>query len=112
MTAHRWVGSVPWRIRCRRVRSSTRRSDLFVGQARNAGHDDGAGVVGGLQQPGQELHLVAADQRGGLLEADVGVEPVRQHLFVGLPPRRVVGLLGQQQHRVALVLLDDAVQGE
>src|SRR6266542_1897797 len=54
--------------------------------------DHRARVVVGLQQPGDELALVGADDRGRLLQVDVGAEPLRQHVAVLVPPAGVVGV--------------------
>jgi len=65
----------------------------------------------GLQQAGDELRLVDADQRRGLFHPDVGLEPVGQDVVVPVPPAGPVGLLGQAEQ---LLPFDrpDAVVGE
>ena len=67
-----WPGGGEELLR-RRIRSSTRRSTSRVSVRAELG--DRAGVVAGLQQAGEELQLVGADQRRRLLEAEVGLEP-------------------------------------
>ena len=37
--------------------------------------DNGAGILHGLHQPGNELDLVAADERRGRLQPQIGLEP-------------------------------------
>src|SRR5512146_1477117 len=73
---------------------------------------DGAGVVFRLQQAGHELHLVPADLDGGLLEADVLLEPGRQDGGVVLPPAARVGADGDAAQRLYLRLVGDAVMHE
>lgn len=73
---------------------------------------DGPRVVRGLQQAGNELHLVAADDGGGLLQADVHLEPARQDVAELVPPAGGAGLVGEPEEVLALLLVHDAVQGE
>ena len=73
--------------------------------------DDRAGVVRGLQQARHELHLVGADQRGGGLQAEVGLEPAGQHVAVPVPPAGGVRLAGQRAAGArAPVVVGDAVE--
>ncbi|GAB3938085.1 hypothetical protein GCM10027614_17480 [Micromonospora vulcania] len=60
-----------------------------------AQQDDCPGVLPGLQEAGDELHLVAADQRGGRLQAQVRLEPGGQHVAVTVPPAGAVGVPGE-----------------
>ena len=56
---------------------------------------DGTGVFVRLQQSRDEVHLVGADHRGGLLHRHVGLEPRGQQVLVALPPPWRVGLPSQ-----------------
>ena len=69
-------------------------------------------VVRRLQQPRHELHLVRADQRGGGLQPEIGLEPVGQHVAVAVPPSGRVGLPGQGEQPLPLVGVDLAVERE
>jgi len=69
-----------------------------------------AGVLLGLQQAGDELDLVAADEAGSLLEPQVGVKPGGHHVAVGVPPVWRVGVPGQGQQRGPLGLVVQAVK--
>ncbi len=75
-------------------------------------HGDAAGVVLGLEQARHELQLEGPDQRRGLLQAHVGLEPVRHDVVVLGPPALVIGLAGQRQHALPLLGVGDAVQAE
>src|SRR6266511_1826963 len=86
--------------------------DLLRGSRRVAVRDDRTGIVLGLQQTRDELHLIGSDQRRRLLQPEVRLEPARQNVAVALPPARGVGLARQRQQGCPLVLMDDAVQGE
>lgn len=73
---------------------------------------DGAGlqhparVVLGLEQAGDEVRLVGADEGGRALQADVHGEPARQDVVEPLPPAGPVGLLGQLDEELGLVVGD------
>ena len=73
---------------------------------------DRARVVLGLQQPGHELELVGPDAGRGLLEADVGLEPGRQHVAVVVPPPVPARGAGQFMQGRALLLVGHLVEGE
>ncbi len=45
--------------------------DLFLGRVGESGLDVGEGVAGGLEEPGYRVRLVAPDQRGGFLKAEL-----------------------------------------
>ncbi|GAA2403289.1 hypothetical protein GCM10010420_33130 [Streptomyces glaucosporus] len=77
-----------------------------------AQEDHGAGVVLGLEQAGDELHLVGADHRRGLLQADVPVEPARQDVVVPVPPAARAGPAGQGEEVRPLVLVQHSVERE
>ena len=70
---------------------------------------DGCGVVLGLQEAGDVVRLIGADQVGFALQADEGAEPFGQHIAEPVPPARLVGLAGEVEEAVDLVLLADAV---
>ena len=108
------VGAVGRFSSCwRSMRSATRRSISSVRRAAVAEQDDGPRVVGGLQQTGDELHLVAADDRRRRLQPEVGLQPGRQHVAVAVPPVRARWpARASRMQDLALVLVDDAVQGE
>ena len=71
--------------------------DLLAGRGVVAEPDHRPGVRLGLQQPGDELDLVGADQFGGLFQVEIVVEPGVQHVAVGVPPARGVGLPGERE---------------
>ena len=73
---------------------------------------DGARVAPGLQQSGDELQLVGADHRRGLLHAEVGLEPGGQQVGVAVPPAGGVGPADEGEELGALVRVDHAVAGE
>src|SRR6266567_6039545 len=73
---------------------------------------DGAGIFFRLQQPGCELHLIPADPDGGLLEADVLLEPGGQDIGVVMPPAARVGADGDLAQRLYLFLIGYAVMEE
>ena len=83
-----------------------------AGGVREPGPDAGVRVVGGLQQAGYPVRVVAADRGGGFLQADKGAEPGRQHVVVAVPPAGLAGLLGQRHERVHLPGIGDAVGGQ
>ena len=56
----------------------------------------------GLQQSRDELHLVGADHRGGVLHGHVRLEPRRQQILVALPPPWHIGLPGQIEKLLAI----------
>ena len=85
---------------------------LVPADRRVAQLDDLAGVRRRLEQPGHELHLVVTDDRRGLLEADVRLEPVRQQVTEVVPPARVAGLAGQVEQALPVGGIGHAVQGE
>src|SRR4051812_48578357 len=62
--------------------------DFFRRRGGVAQGDHRAGVVLGLQEPGDELQLIGPDQRRRLFETDVGLEPARQDVTVPVPPAR------------------------
>lgn len=86
--------------------------DLLVGRVRETEADDRSRVVLRLQQPGDELQLVGAQQGGGLFQAEVHLEPAGQDVAVPVPPAGGVGLLRELQQRGPLVRVGDAVQGQ
>jgi hypothetical protein len=71
-----------------------------------------ARVVFGLEQARHELQLISPDQGRRLLQPDIGLEPVRQHVVIPGPPARAVGALGQPQQVPALADIGHAVEGE
>jgi hypothetical protein len=73
---------------------------------------DRAHVVVGLQQPRDELALVRADQRRGLLQVDVGAVPLRPHVAIPVPPAGVVGLQRHAEDRRHLARIADPVEPE
>src|SRR5690625_3347993 len=77
---------------------------------RPRGGDDRAGVLLGLKHAGHELRLVDADAGGGLLKADIDLEPVGQRIAVVLPPAGLLGFARQLDHGLDLDLVGDAVQ--
>src|SRR6185312_4082894 len=83
-----------------------------AGGGGESGADAGAGVVGGLEQAGDGVRVVAADQAGGFFQADEGAEPGGQDVVVAVPPAGLAGLAGQGQERVDLGGVGDAVGGE
>lgn len=74
--------------------------------------DDRAGVVGSLEEPGDELDFIGPDHRRGRFQAREGLEPRRQQVAVRVPPARRVGLAGEGQEGGAFVLVHDPVEGE
>ena len=86
--------------------------DLGSGRGPVAEHGDRPGVALGLEQAVHELQLERSDQRGRRLQAQVGLEPVRQDVAVLGPPALVVGLPGQGQQPGPHLLVGHAVQGE
>jgi hypothetical protein len=58
-------------------------ADLLLIDAGVVGGDQGAGVVLGLQQAGDELGFVPGQLRGGFLQADVDVEALGDDVAVG-----------------------------
>jgi hypothetical protein len=85
---------------------------LPVRLARMPEPDARAGVVRRLEQPRYELHLIGADQRRRLLQADQRLEPARQHVAVLLPPPRGAGLPGEREVLLAARRIDDSVERE
>ncbi len=69
---------------------------LLVSQ-RVAQGDDGAGVVLGLQNPGNELELIATDEGGRRLQPDIGLEPAGDQVGIGVPPSASARLADQAQ---------------
>jgi hypothetical protein len=59
-----------------------------------------------------ELHLIAADDRGGFLQPDVEIQPLGHDVAVLMPPGRRADLVGQRQQFLALSLVSDSVQVE
>ena len=111
MTAHRCGGC----SRCRRCSSAHPQRDRLLDCGfRDAVHQPGhrPSVVRGLQQPGNELHVVAADDARRLLKAEEGLEPRGQHVTVGVPPARRVGLPGQGEQVLPFGLVADPVEAE
>ena len=86
--------------------------DLLGGRAGVGEEDDGAGVVFGLHQAVGELHLIGADDGGGLFKPDIKLEPSGQDVTVLLPPARCVGLVGECQQCFAFGLVNDPVKSE
>src|SRR5262249_8977213 len=86
--------------------------DLLGRRVGGGQEDDGAGVVLGLHQAGDELHLIGADDGGGLVQPDIELEPSGQDVAVRPPPARYVGLAGQYEQLFAFGLVNDPVQGE
>ena len=86
--------------------------DLLVGLVGEADAQHRAGVVVGLQQARDVVRLVGPDDGGLALQADVGAEPVGQHVAVLVPPARrlasrarreeVVDLRGRRRRRSAV----------
>ena len=73
---------------------------------------DGEGVLPGLEESRHELQLVRPDDRAGLLQAEIGLEPPGQQVRVALPPAGRVRLAGQREELVPLGLRDKAVERE
>jgi hypothetical protein len=86
--------------------------DLAVRHVQVAQPHEGAGIVLGLQQPGHQLGLVDAEDRRGLLQTDIGLEPARQHVTVLAPPTGCVGLPGEGEQSLAFLRVGDAIEGE
>ena len=84
--------------------------DLITGRPGVAEQGDRPGVVLGLEQAVHELQLEGPDDRGGHLQAQVGLEPVGHDVAVLGPPARRVGLPGQPHQPVPDLLVGDAVQ--
>ena len=95
---------------CLPIRSATRRSNFVRVQAGGVLHDDGAGVLLGLQQAGHELDLVDTDELGGLFESHEDVEPVRDHILELLVPRGRVRLAGELYQLLPLSRVVDSVE--
>jgi hypothetical protein len=74
--------------------------------------DDGARVVGRLEQAVHELRLVRTDDGRGLFQADVGLQPRRDEVGVLVPPAGRVGLAGERQQRLAVLVVGDLVERE
>ncbi len=74
--------------------------------ADRTGAQDGARVVLGLEQAGDEVRLVGAQEARGAFQADVHAEPVGQHVVEALPPAGLVGLLGEFDEGVGLLVGD------
>ena len=74
--------------------------------------DHRAHVVVGLQQPGDELAFVAADQGGGLFQVDIGAEPAGEDVAVVLPPAGGVGFSGQGEEFGDFGGVGDLVAGQ
>ena len=72
--------------------------------------DDGSHVLRGLQQAGDELQLVGTDQLRGGFEAEVGVEPARQHVAEAVPPAGVVRVPGEGHQALAFLAVVQSVQ--
>ena len=70
-------------------------ADLLIVDVRVAGLDQGPRVGRCLQGAGDQIWLVPAQLRGGLFHADVDVEPLGDHVAVGVPPAARLGLSGQ-----------------
>ncbi len=100
-TAHSFGGFSRCRISWREILRLGAAVDL-VFRRQGAQPDDRAGVVLDLQQAGDELQLVLADEGGGGLKAEVRLDPVRQDVRVPLPPAGRVGFPGQVEQRLAL----------
>jgi hypothetical protein len=86
--------------------------DLLSGGVGVGDEDDGTGVVLGLHEAVDELHLIGADDRGSLFQPDVELEPSGQDVAVLLPPVRGAGRAGQGQQLLAFRLVGDPVQAE
>jgi hypothetical protein len=84
----------------------------LVFRRQGAQPDHRAGVFLDLQQAGNELQLVLADEGGGGLKAEVRLDPVRQDVRVRLPPAGRVGSPGEVEQRLALVARADTVEGQ
>src|ERR1035441_6721891 len=69
-------------------------------------------VVRRLEQSRDELDLIEPDQRSGLLQAHVDLEPIRQNIAVLMPPTRFIGLPGQHDQGIPFRLISDAVHFE
>ena len=82
---------------------------FLFGGGGEAGGGDGPDVALGLQQPGDDLRFVGADQAGRFLQADRDAEPGRQDVVVAVPPSRFAGVAGQGQESVDLADVGDAV---
>ncbi len=111
MTAHRCGGCSRCSSCCQAHPQRDRLLDCgFWDAVHQPGHRPG--VVRGLQQPGDELHVVAADDARRLLKAEVGLEPRGQHVAVGVPPARRVGLPGQGEQVLPFGAVTDPVEAE
>src|SRR6266487_1128913 len=74
--------------------------------------NDGAGVILGLQQTGNEDLLIRADRRGLGLQADeVGVL-TRQDIAVGMPPAALTSVAGELNECLTLSFVGDTVEIE
>jgi hypothetical protein len=87
-------------------------ADLLAGVVEVGAADEGAHVVVGLEQAGDELALVGADQAGRRLQVHVRPEPRRQQVAVVLPPAGVVGVGGHGQELLDLVGVGDLVPAQ
>ncbi len=77
--------------------------ELLLAAVRQAAAQHGVRVFAGLQKPRDVLGLVRAEGLGAGLQADVGGEPARDGVAIGVPPARLVGLLGQVDELVDLL---------
>src|ERR1039457_6216207 len=93
----------------RSVFSSSTSPSLGGSGGGEAGLDAGAGVLRGLQQSGDPVRIVTADQGGGFFQADEGAEPGRQHVVVAVPPAGFGRVAGQGEEGVDLAGGGDAV---
>ena len=73
---------------------------------------DSTRILLGLQQTGNELHFIGADQTSGFFQADMGLEPGRQDVAVLVPPAGRARLPGQGELILPLLVVRYAVESE